>query len=125
MAGTTLTPGIKIASKIVTIRTAVEFHPKWCATPPQTPQIQRSLLARLTPMLTPRTSSPKFAPIRPPPSSITPLFLPLYYHVVYEPGLADASRQGEQDLTGPRFDGSERRSVVGGNVLESYERFGG
>jgi hypothetical protein len=51
MVGITLNPGINTAKSIVMIRTTVELHPKWWATPPQTPRIQRSLFARFMPIL--------------------------------------------------------------------------
>ena len=53
IVGITLNPGINTAKSITAIRTAVEFHPKWWAIPPQTPKIQRSRFARLMPISTP------------------------------------------------------------------------
>ena len=110
MVGITLNPGMNTAKSTVTTRTAVELHPKWWATPPQTPRIQRSLFARFMPILNLRcpaaeisvlpnryylnsTALVKFSKANTPltkqrTAALAELLLP-YLLVAYEPGLAD------------------------------------
>ena len=49
-----------MARMTVTNLTALESHPKWRATPPQTPKTQRHLFARFMPMPPPGVPLPTF-----------------------------------------------------------------